>query len=290
MLPETIPMSKDKQRGNIFTSRSVIKVAVLGAAFLILYYSVLKSLVRDWWINPDYSHGFLIPFMSLYFIWDRRSRLISLSPCYNTSGLLVLIAGIFLLIIGNLAAELFTMRFSMLMVLAGMTLYLLGKEYLKLFLFPISFLLLMIPVPAIIFNEIAFPLQLIAARSAASALYLLGIPVLREGNLIFLTNTALEVAEACSGIRSLVSLIALALVFAYFTQRRFWKQLILVLSAIPIAIIANAIRVSGTGVLAHFYGEGVAQGFYHSFSGWVVFVVAFIFMGGLGLLLRGIRT
>lgn len=276
--------------GRIFSRRVVIQILVLGTAFIVLYYFVLESLVRDWWNNPDYSHGFLIPLMSLYFIWDRRYRLLSLSPFPSAPGLIVLIAGIFLLIIGNLAAELFTMRFSMLMVLAGMTLYLLGKEYLRLFLFPISFLLLMIPIPAIIFNEIAFPLQLVAAKSAASVLYILGIPVLREGNLIFLANTVLEVAEACSGIRSLVSLIALALVFAYFTQTRFWKQLILVLSAIPIAIIANAIRVSGTGVLAHFYGEGVAQGFYHSFSGWVVFVVSFIFMGGIGLLLRGIKA
>lgn len=287
---ETIPMRKSQQLGNMFPRKVIIQILVLGTTFLILYFSVLENLVKNWWSDPNYSHGFLIPLMSLFFVWDRRDRILLLSPSPNTLGLSVMISGIILLIMGNIAAELFTMRFSMIIVIAGLVLYLLGTQYLKLFLLPILFLLLMIPIPFIIFNEIAFPLQLIAAKSATSVLNLLNIPVLREGNLISLSNTTLEVAEACSGIRSLVSLIALATVFAYFTQIKFWKQAFLVISAIPIAIIANAFRVSGTGILAYFFGEGMAHGFYHSFSGWVVFIVAFILMGTVGLLLKRIKT
>ncbi len=121
------------------------------------------------------------------------------------------------------------------------------------------------------------------------SLDLMGIPVLREGNVIQLSKTSLEVAEACSGIRSLISLLALSVVFAYFTQKKGWKRVLLVISAFPIAIIANAIRVSGTGILAHRYGESVAQGFFHGFSGWILFVVAFICLFIVGAILSRIK-
>lgn len=143
----------------------------------------------------------------------------------------------------------------------------------------------MVPWPAIVLNTLTFPLQLLAARLSTASLQLIDLPVYREGNVIFLPHTTLEVVEACSGIRSLVSLLALAMVFAYMTQRAAWQRLLLVLAAIPIAIIANAFRIWGTGVLAHFYGSQVAEGFYHTFAGWLVFVVAFILLGITGFLL-----
>jgi exosortase len=138
-------------------------------------------------------------------------------------------------------------------------------------------------------DRITFPMQLFASKVAANTLYLIGIPVLREGNVMLLANTSLEVAEACSGIRSLISLLALSIVFAYLSQKETWKRILLVLSTFPIAIIANAARVSGTGILAHYYGDSVAQGFFHGFSGWILFVVAFVCLFLLGALLARMK-
>jgi exosortase len=161
---------------------------------------------------------------------------------------------------------------------AGTVLYVLGWRHLRVLALPIAFLLLMIPIPAIIFNQIAFPLQLVASRFGETTLNLWGIPVLREGNVIILANTTLEVAEACSGIRSLVSLLTLGIVYSYFTDPRGWVRVTVTLATIPIAIVANGLRVAGTGVAAHYYGGQVATGFLHTFSGWAVFVVAFTFL------------
>ena len=266
-------------------SRIYIKLAIIIACLAILYTDVAKYLVSDWIHLPDFSHGFLIPIVSLYFVYERRKTLSVLSPSSNWAGLGLIIFGILLLLLGNLATEYFTMRFSMLVVFGGAILFLLGKDFFKNLLFPIVFLIFMIPIPSILMDRITFPMQLFASKVAASTLYLIGIPVLREGNVMLLANTSLEVAEACSGIRSLISLLALSIVFAYLSQKETWKRILLVLSTFPIAIIANAARVSGTGILAHHYGDKVAQGFFHGFSGWILFVVAFVCLFILGALL-----
>jgi exosortase len=191
--------------------------------------------------------------------------------------------------------------------LAGITVYFWGFTLLRLLLVPLSLLFLALPIPAIIFNKIAFPLQLFASRCAVWSMSVLGIPVLRQGNIIELKplnsfdTKKLEVVEACSGIRSLMTLLTLAVVFAYFTHTPsdqspggrfgwlrnywFWRALIIVGSAVPIAILTNAFRVSGTGVLAHYYGTAIADGFFHSFSGWAIYIVAFILLFGIGILL-----
>jgi exosortase len=178
------------------------------------------------------------------------------------------------LLAGQLGAELFLTRVSLIGVLAGAVLYLYGWEHLRVVWFPLAFLLLMIPLPAIIFNQVAFPLQLVASRFGEAVLRLFDVPVLREGNVITLANTQLEVAEACSGIRSLISLLTLGVVYGYFTDKRFLVRLVIALSTIPVAIVANGLRVAGTGIAAYHYGEEAAQGFFHEFSGWVVFVVS----------------
>lgn len=264
--------------------RFVLAFAILANLVAGLYQPAIVNLVRQWWSDDNYSHGFLIPLLSLYFVWERRERLGGLSVAPSLFGLVSLVAGVGLFLLGNVAAELFTMRASLLVILAGLILYLLGREHLRTLAFPILYLLFMIPLPAIVFNAIAFPLQLFAARTATASLQLLGIPVLREGNLITLANTTLEVAEACSGIRSLITLLALATTYAYFTQRGAWRRIVLVLSAIPIAIFTNAGRVAGTGILAHFFGDEVARSFFHTFSGWLVFAAAFLLLFAEGLL------
>jgi exosortase A len=268
---------------------ALLKLAILIACLAILYYRVAQGLVQDWLNLPDFSHGFLIPIVSLYFVYERRKELSALIPSSNGAGLGLIIIGIFLLLLGNLATEYFTMRFSLLVVLGGVILFLLGKEFFKTLLFPVAFLIFMIPIPSIFLNRITFPMQLFASKAAALSLYYIGIPILREGNVMLLANTSLEVAEACSGIRSLISLLALAVVFAYLSQKETWKRIILVLSTFPIAIIANAARVSGTGILAHYYGDKVAQGFFHGFSGWILFVVAFVCLFLFGALLSRMK-
>ena len=271
-----------------WTWRSVLAFAILANLVGWLYQPVLVNLVRQWWNDANYSHGFLIPLMSAYFVWERREQLGRLTARPSLLGLALLVVGVGLFLLGNVAADLFTMRVSLLMILASLILYLLGREQLKTLAFPILYLLFMIPLPAIVFNAVAFPLQLFAARTATASLQLLDVPVLREGNLITLANTILDVAEACSGIRSLITLLALAATYAYFTQKGFWRRGLLFVSAIPIAIVANAGRVTGTGVLAHFFGDKAALGFFHTFSGWLVFVTAFILLFVEGLLLGAI--
>src|SRR4030042_1281304 len=264
---------------------ALLKFAIIIASLAILYFRVVQGLVSDWIHLPDFSHGFLIPLVSFYFIYEKRKELSVLSPSGSWTGVVLLVFGILLLLLGNLATEYFTMRFSLLLVMGGIILYLLGKDYFKPLLFPLAFLIFMIPIPSILMDRITFPMQLFASKVAANTLYLISIPVLREGNVMLLANTSLEVAEACSGIRSLISLLALSVVFAYISQKATWKRVLLVLSTFPIAIIANAARVSGTGILAHYYGDKVAPGFFHGFSGWILFVVAFVCLFLFGALL-----
>ncbi len=180
-----------------------------------------------------------------------------------------------MLLAGLLGAELFLPRASLIVVLMGSVLFLMGWQACRMLALPIAFLLLMIPIPALIFNQIAFPLQLLASSVGETVLSALSIPVLREGNVIVLAHTSLEVAEACSGIRSLISLLTLGIVYGYFMDPRVGVRTTVALSTIPIAIIANGGRVAGTGVAAHYYGAEAAQGFFHTFSGWIVFAAAF---------------
>ncbi|MDY6972776.1 MAG: exosortase A [Thermodesulfobacteriota bacterium] len=259
-----------------------------GLIFLLvatLYFSILMELGQDWWVDPNYSHGFLIPLISGYFVWERRERLrqLEVNPC--TWGILILLFGIFTLFIGSVGSELFTMRFSLIIVMAGLILFNLGKDFLKVLFLPIAFLVFMVPLPYLVYDSIAFPLKLFAAQFATYSLQLIELPVLREGNVIIFPNTTLEVADACSGIRSLISLIALGVVYAYFTQRVFWKRVVLVGACVPIAILVNGSRIIATGALAHFFGPELADGFFHTFSGWLIFLLAFLMLLGLGAVL-----
>jgi exosortase len=262
---------------------------VPGMLIAILYWPVLVSLVRQWHEDPNYSHGFLIPVLSGYFVYERRHRFAALSLSPTWWGFPVLLIGALMLILGHVGAELFLQRLSLLVVISGVVLMIAGSEVMRVCSFPLAFLLFMIPLPTIVLNAVAFPLQLFAAQTAEASLLTLDIPVLREGNVISLANTTLEVAEACSGIRSLMALIALGTVYAYFSERTMWKRWVIIIAAVPVAIAANAFRVAGTGVLAHYFGDDAAQGFYHDFSGWLVFVVAFVLLLGIGLVLRRMR-
>ena len=264
---------------------AVLLTIILG----FLYYDVLAGLLYDWDNDPDYSHGFLVPFISAYFVWERLKKLKTLTVNPNGWGIPFLGIGALMLVVGSVGAELFTQRLSLIVVLGSLVLLILGRDFLRCFSLPIAFLVFMIPLPAIVVNTIAFPLQLFAAQTAAFCLFNLGIPVLREGNLIYLATATLEVAEACSGLRSLMALLALGSVYGYFSQSITWKRWALVVISIPIAILANVFRVTGTGVLANYWGPEAAEGFYHTFEGWLVFVVAFVLLLACGTLISRIN-
>lgn len=289
------------------------KTLAIAAALAFVYASVLTRLGHDWWVDENYSHGLLIPFIIGYILWMEAPRL-SRAPQRASLvwGGATIACALFALWAGTVGAELYVQRMSLVLMLAGVVIYFWGFRLLHLTLVPLVLLVLAIPIPTIVFNKIAFPLQLFASSCAVWAMRMFDIPVLRQGNVIELMplgareTKKLEVVEACSGIRSLMTLVTLAVVFAYFTHPKnderdgdgggsstfsslkrysFWRSAIIVLSAVPIAILTNALRVSGTGVLAHYYGTEVADGFFHSFSGWVVYIVAFLLLFATGWLL-----
>ena len=255
-------------------SRSwVVWSTILLSLFVLLYASVLRQLVLQWWTDPNYGHGFFVPLFSAYILWRQRERWLKSEIKPSNFGFLVMLGAIGLLFIGSLGAELFTSRFSLLVLIAGVILFLAGWKMLRAVGFPLAFLIFMIPIPVIIYNQITFPLQLIASRLATSLLEVARVPVLRDGNILVLSNYSLEVAEACSGIRSLMSLMALAVAYGHLAESRRWVRYALILLVVPSAIVSNAIRIMGAGVLAHKFGPQAAEGFLHQFSGWVVFLV-----------------
>ena len=266
--------------------RSLVWPTILSALLLLLYASVLKNLVVQWWSDPDYSHGFFVPLLSGYVLWRQRERWMKSEIKPNNFGFLVLLGAIGLLLIGSLGAELFTSRISLLVLIGGMVLFLAGWRFLRAVSFPLGFLIFMIPLPTIVYNQITFPLQLLASRFATFWLELLDVPVLRDGNILVLSNYSLEVVEACSGIRSLMTLISLAVIYGYFLERRLWVRILLVVLMVPSAIVSNAIRIMGAGMMAHRFGPAAAEGFLHEFSGWVIFLVSLLLLFAFHWILR----
>ena len=258
--------------------RWVVWSGILSGLVFLLYAPILRHLVEQWWTDPNYGHGFFIPLFSGYVLWRERSRWTKCEIKPSAFGFVVMLGGAGLLLLGSLGAELFISRFSLLVLLAGMILFLAGWKTLRVVSFPLGYLVWMIPVPVIIFNQITFPLQLVASRLAAAGLELVQVPVLRDGNVLVMSNYSLEVVEACSGIRSLTTLIALAVAYGYLAEPRRWQRYVLACLMIPIAVVTNAMRILGTGMLAHRYGPTIAEGFLHGFSGWLIFVSALVLM------------
>ena len=263
-------------------SRHIASAAILLAGVMWLYADVLSSLVSQWASDDNYSHGFLIIPLAVYCGWERRHVLAATERRPHAAGLVLIVLSLLVFATGILAAELFLTRISLVGVVIGTIVFVWGSTHARHLAFPLALLPLMVPLPALVFNQIAFPLQLLASRVGETTLATAGIPVLREGNVLELPNTTLAVAEACSGIRSLISLVTLAIVLAYFTERRPGPRVLIVLSAVPIAILANAARVAGTGFASHWFGARAAEGFFHGFSGWLMFAVAFAGLVAVG--------
>ena len=239
-----------------------------------LYSSILVHLAKQWLNDPNFSHGFFVPAFSLFVLWQNRAQF-AREPCEPSSwGLLIVTFALCLLAIGVLGAELFLSRISLPLLIAGLVISFRGWRLFRAVLFPWAFLILMIPIPAIVFTQITFPLQILASKVAALLLPIAGVPVLREGNVIYLPALPLEIAEACSGIRSLLSLGALAIIYGYLSETRVWVRVVLALASIPIAVAANSLRIVGTGLLVQYWDPDKAEGFFHTFSGWLIFVVS----------------
>jgi exosortase len=266
----------------------IVWSTVLFSFFILLYASVLKGLVLQWWTDPDYGHGFFVPLFSCFILWRQRKCWIATEIKPSNFGLLVMISAVALLLIGSLGAELFTSRISLVVMLTGMILFLAGRATLRAVAFPLACLVLMIPIPTIIYNQVTLPLQLLASRLATFWLETVNVPVLRDGNVLVLSNYSMEVVEACSGIRSLLTLISLAIIYGYFVERRRWVRYTLVVLMVPSAIISNSLRIMGAAMIAHRFGPAAAEGFLHTFSGWVIFVVSLLVLLGFHWILRHI--
>ncbi len=266
----------------------IVWPAVFVSLILLLYASVLNHLFLQWWTDADYGHGFFVPLFSAYVLWRERERWTKTVVKPANFGFVVMIGAIGLLLLGSLGAELFISRFSLLVLLGGLILFLAGWRMLRAVSFPLAYLIWMIPIPVIIYNQITFPLQLIASRLATSWLELAQVPVLRDGNILVLSNYSLEVVEACSGIRSLMTLTALAVAYGYLVSPQRWVRYALAVLMVPIAILTNAIRIMVGGILAHRFGPAAAEGFLHEFSGWAIFLVAVLLMFGSYWILRQI--
>jgi exosortase len=262
--------------------QSVTLLLIVG----LLYARTIAKLVSDWWTIPDFSHGFLVPFFAGYLIWNQRQRLKALPISPSWSGIWITAIALILLVVGSFGAELFLTRISIVFLLSGLTVSFYGWQHLKACAFALFVLLLAVPIPAIIFNQITFPLQILASKLASGILPLMNVPVLREGNVIQLPAMPLEVAEACSGIRSLMSLGTLAVFYGYFLERSAARRVLLALMSVPIAVAANALRIVGTGLCVQYWDPDKALGFFHEFSGWVVFVVSLVILYSMHRLMR----
>ena len=266
---------------------ALVPLLLLCGLLALLYAHVAVKLVTDWYELPDFSHGFLIPFFVAYLIWERREAIRATAVRPTWAGLPLVVLGLFILLTGLFGADLFLSRFSFVLLAAGLIWTLAGWAMLAQLRFSLFVLLLAIPLPAVIFNQITFPLQLLASKFASLLLPLAGVPVLRDGNVIQLPEMQLEVAEACSGIRSLLSLFTLSVLYGYFLEREPWRRVFLAIASIPIAVAANVARIVGTGLCVQYWNPDKAQGFFHEFSGWLMFLVS---LGLLYVVHRGLSA
>ncbi|MDP3029143.1 MAG: VPLPA-CTERM-specific exosortase XrtD [Deltaproteobacteria bacterium] len=249
-----------------------IKIALYGLLLLSVYYSTLTWLVTKDWTREAYSYGYLIPFVVLYLLWDKRRDLVSHPSIPSWKGLALFVFGLIFFWVGELSGEFLSLYISFWLVLVGLCWMHLGWQKLKTIAFALAFILTMFPLPHFILNKVTLKLRLISSQLGVAMMQLCGMPVYREGNIIDVGFTQLQVVDACSGLHSLISLMVLCLLLVYFFQAHFWKRAVLLISAVPLAVFANSIRITLTGILYKVWGPKIAEGFFRGFSGWLIFV------------------
>ena len=261
-------------------------LSLLLVALGIVYWPIVVPMAKQWAADDNYSHGFLVPLIAGYLAYLRRDELLAAEVRPSNYGLAIICFGLFMLLLGWIATEYFTMRSSLVVIVAGSVLYLLGWEIFKILLAPMAYLLLMVPIPAVIYDAAAFPLKLFVTKVSVLALKAMGIIIWQEGNILMFPNITLEVADACSGLRSIMSLLALGAAYAFVLHTKTRDRVILILGTLPIAVFTNCLRVIATGVLAQYFGSAAAEGFFHEFAGFFVFFGAVVMFVVLGALLK----
>jgi exosortase len=256
--------------------KTAAQLGILLVLWIAVFFPVFTELITVWLDDSNHSHGFLVPVIALYFTWTRREIFRRARPGSHWSGGVLLALALTLYLLGTLGDLAVLNRVTAVIALAGLVLFCLGREYLRATLFPICFLLFMVPVPDSLTRFFSLPLQTFATGISARMIELASVPVYQEGNMLYFVQTQLEVAESCSGIRSIAAMLMLAVMFMAMLHRGWSAKLVLLVSAVPLAIAANILRISGTGILAHYYGDKVARGFMHEFSGMAVFVFGLI--------------
>jgi exosortase len=258
----------------------MIKILLLFILWASIFFPVYPDLTSAWLgsSNSDNSYGILVPFISLYFIWTKKEQLRLVEFTCSYSGLVILVVSLLIYLVSYVGGVVFLQRLMMVSSLISLVLFVCGKEIYRILAFPLLFLFFMLPIPESVVNLVSFPLQTYATIISSKIIQWCGIPVYREGHMLYFTQTQLEVAEACSGIRSISALLMLSVIFMHQCNNNIKLKTIIISSSIVIAFVANIMRVSGTGILAHFFGAGVARGFLHEFSGMAVFAVGFVMM------------
>ena len=264
------------------------QIPLLLMLWMIVFSPILPSMVDAWLSHSDNSHALLVPLVSLYFIWDKRAEVRRTPAQGSAVGLILLLLCLLIYLVSFIGGIAFSARMMFVASLIAILWAFLGPSIIRTLIFPLCFLFFMVPVPFTLLGMVSFPLQLMATKISAEIIQFFGIPVFREGNMLYFQQTHLEVAEACSGIRSIMALTMISAVFSYLSSGSAWRNSVLVFAAVPFAMIANIMRITGTGILAHFFGASVARGFLHDFSGIVVFIFGLIMLMGLYALLKQI--
>lgn len=276
--PQAASAEFKRIRGSSSLSSGLIGIGVV-ALLGLLYRDSLSYLFQEWIENEDYSHGIFVPFISLALIWWRRRDILAAGLAPTWWGIIPVTLGLGLFVVGELATLYFLQHLSFWLVLVGLVLSIVGLPSARRMVFPLGYLLAMIPPPHMLQQSLSSSLQLISSALGVGCLQLIGVTAYREGNVIDLGPIQLQVVEACSGLRYLFPLMALTLLFAYLFQDRVWKRVVLVASAIPLAVLLNGLRIGMIGVLVEYFGNGAAEGFMHAFEGWFLFVLSLALLG-----------
>jgi exosortase D (VPLPA-CTERM-specific) len=283
---QVAPLVVRKQSG-IFSALPSWQGVALLLLVALLYANILARLFGQWTNDKNFEHGLFVPAFALFVLWKNRNELKQIAPAPSWNGLPLIVFGLLILMLGDFGAELFLARVSLLFLFAGLIILFHGWPLFRAVLFPWAFLILMIPIPVIVFQKVTFPLQILASKLASAVLPVLGVVVNREGNIIKLAAMKLDVVQACSGIRSLLSLLTLSIIYGYLMEDRNWVRVLLAIASIPIAVTANSFRIVGTGLLVQYWDPDKAEGFLHLFEGWLIFVASLIMLFALhGLIVR----
>jgi len=278
--PTPAPGALDKLREDLRRAGTRIASApalLTIAAFAVLFAKPFTLLVRDWWNVPEAGHGLLLAPVAIWFAW--RTGIDENATPNRALGLAVLILAVVIRAAAGLAAELFTMRASMVMALGGITIYHLGFRQLLRWWLPFALICLSIPLPELVTQALALPLQFKASQMGAALLEMRNVPVLLSGNIINLPGRQLFVTEACSGLRSLTALLSMAILLGALLLRTPVSRIVLLALAVPIAIVVNGVRVFLTGFLVYFVSPSLGEGFMHTTEGWLLFLVSMAILG-----------